>query len=128
MKYKFALLFIIMLLSGAGCRIQKNDSGHKQYDDTDMKNWKRLAVSLCVYKSIPFSREMIKKEGSVAGYLQINRTFGLDAFKRTDEFVKKYLKDNPVNSKNNYSLALMRCLEFYESKELNEFIKELKYK
>ncbi len=93
---------------------------------TKEKNeWKKLTLCLCLYEYIPLNDSIKRLDGSLAGYIQTNSLFGIDDLDKTRIFVSKYLNSIQINSKTNRSLSMMKCIELYESKELDDFVDSL---
>ncbi len=70
---------------------------------------------------------MQKKDGSVAAVLQTSKKYDFDDFEKTKDFVKTMLeiKNESTISKVGNNLQLMKCIEIYNSKELENFVNQL---
>lgn len=120
----YRLIFLMLLIfSGQSCKSQNNIALNS--DGNESNTWKKVATCLCIYQSESYSDEMKKQEGSLAAYLQTNENLDIDKLEEVKRFVEGYLKENNYLSKNGASLSLMRCVKFYDSDKLDEFVKTL---
>lgn len=88
----------------------------------ERSNLKKYALCKCLeYK---FQNDsIIQKDGSLEGYLE-RGSYGNNAYDLIDSFVIKATKISYA-SKYKKKLALMRCIDIYDSKELDSLINSL---
>jgi len=91
----------------------------------EKNDWKKLTLCLCLYEYIPLNDSIRRLDGSLAAYIQTNSLFGIDDLDKTRIFVSKYLNSIKIKSKTNRSLTIMKCIELYESEELDDFVDSL---
>ena len=101
------------------CFMNEKDIEHEKNE------WKKMAVCLCLYESIPLNDSIKRDDGSLAAYVQTNSLFGIDDFEETQLFISNYLDSVKYNSKTGRSLSVMKCLDLYDSIELNNFVDRL---
>ncbi|MES2765425.1 MAG: T6SS amidase immunity protein Tai4 family protein [Bacteroidota bacterium] len=82
---------------------------------------KNAAFCECMYNSFPDS--VFQNEGSLAGYVELGR-YSFKAYETMMELAKKKSQIK-YNSKSNQNLAIMKCLDFYNSKELDSLVRKL---
>lgn len=113
-------LFIFISCITVACAQQKGESlkGNLVEERIRLKN---AAFCTCVYKSFPDS--VFRNEGSAAAYLELG-AHSLDAYTKVMDAAKEYSKKQ-YQSFHNRNLALMKCLDFYNSQDLTKLILEL---
>ncbi len=108
----FKVISIIVLVTLSGCAFVQNN----QETNTSKLNFKNYALSTCIadgYKS----KEIISDAAAAArGYLEFGE-LPLEAYTEATLLGRKYLKKT-YKSKVGAKLSLMKCLDFYHSKEL----------
>ncbi len=89
---------------------------------------KNIAFISCL-KEMSSSTTFWKNENSAGGYVELSDT-SVEQLREIDDFAKKYAIDrmmsNNGDSYNNKDLWLMKCLDFYNSKVLDQEINKLK--
>lgn len=73
-----------------------------------------------IYSNTSKDSLMFTNEGSAAGYLELGN-YTKEAYDLVDSLAKEYSKKN-YPSKERRSLIFMKCLDFYNSKELERAI------
>ena len=89
----------------------------------DRELMRRYAMCKCLSTLVPISAAW-RDEGSGTGYFEIS-SYGYPAFDSISKFTKAYLSENKVNSKYDRPLVVMRCIDYFESPQLKEYIKQL---
>ena len=84
---------------------------------------KNYAFCSCVYNLDSTKKQEIINDGSKAGYFEIS-DYELEAYHLIDTLAKKYALKK-YSSISNKTLGLMKCLDFYNSRELANKIKSL---
>ncbi len=112
MRYLYLTLFFVVSFS---CRGQKIN--------TRKSNLKKFVLCQCIYNGVPEKSNLLKSDGSAAMYVQIGN-YDIEYYEEAVEFVKNYLvkAENRYNSKTKANLTIAKCINLYESKELEEFI------
>jgi hypothetical protein len=82
---------------------------------------KNAAFCECMHNSFPDS--VFQNEGSQAGYVKFG-TYSFKAYETVMKFAKEQARKN-YSSKNNRNLGMMKCLDFYNSKELDSLVRKL---
>ena len=77
---------------------------------------------MCLNRTYP-KIDSITNDGSPAGYFELS-AYGIPAFEVLDSLAFAYSK-KPYKSKYNRNFGMMKCLDFYNSKELENAIVEL---
>ncbi|WMJ74180.1 hypothetical protein RCC89_13535 [Cytophagaceae bacterium ABcell3] len=129
LKIKNIIWFIAISLM-AGCATSTgNTKSSSLKEDTAKKlteeqlKLKNDAFCACLAKTSPEMEEAFTKDGSAAGYLETS-SYSIDAFTTVFEAAGHWAaKDYP--SKNSKTLGAMKCLDFYNSQELEELINSL---
>lgn len=97
------------------CKAQKNNSL-----ENERMNLKKMAFCNCLYKEYP-KYDSVLKDGSAAGYFEISN-HSIEVPDKINELLTTYFSERKYSSKENLNLGIMKCLDFYESKELEDFI------
>lgn len=128
MKHYVLLLCcsLITIVSSAHCQ-QDNKSAQDSTTisiiERERLMLKNAAFCTCLYKSFPVSDSVFVNEGSGAAYLELGR-HSIDAYTRIFDFAGEYAR-RKYSSKYDRSLSVMKCLDFYNSKELDDLIRSL---
>ncbi|AKQ44931.1 hypothetical protein TH63_03705 [Rufibacter radiotolerans] len=117
MKKLTFFFFAIILLFVAGFTIKE-----RRKSNEDREKLKRVAFCSCLYKSNPKS-DFWENEGSAAGYFETGN-FGIDAMETIDSMALEISKKK-YSSKLDKRLDIMKCMDFYNSKELEDKVKML---
>lgn len=120
MKY---LLFIILSFILLSCNAQEKN----EIVDVEKSNFKKYVLCQCIYKGVPIKDALLRTEGSSAMYVQMGN-YDIEHYEKAVDFVYEYLKKakEKYKSKVNANLTIAKCIDLYESKELDDFIKDLK--
>jgi hypothetical protein len=96
--------------------------------EKDTEAWKQLVVCDCVMRGLELPDSIRRIDGTISGVLMTNRTYGMDDFEETKVFVKNYLDDisKTVRSMHGNRLIFMKCMMLHNSKELDDFLTELR--
>jgi len=84
---------------------------------------KNAAFCGCLDKSFPQKDSIFVNEGSAAGYLELG-SYSIEAYNKVMEAGANHAKIK-YSSKYNRDLSIMKCLDFYNSKELDDLVKSL---
>lgn len=79
-----------------------------------------MAFCSCLHKEYP-KYDSLLKDGSAAGFFE-KSNHSVDVIYKIKELLIVYFSEKQYQSKHNMNLGIMKCLDFYESKELEEFI------
>ncbi len=120
----YRLMILGMLFIGL-CSCKAQNDANSTLTQKRNEDWRKIAFCTCIYKATPFTSEMKRQEGTISGYLQKNEDLNIEQLDEVQSYVKRYLENENYQSKTNSSLALMKCIDFYESEELKQFISEL---
>jgi hypothetical protein len=84
---------------------------------------KNVAFCKCMYIVYPNDSILIN-DGSLSGYFQTG-PYGVNTFTELNDIAKEYIKkaNNTYFSFEDYPLGMMKCLNFYNSNELDSIVK-----
>jgi hypothetical protein len=118
----YLAIAVLFLFTQCDTKKQENpaDAASIQKEQLKLRN---LAFCTCLTKSHPEQNEFWIKEGSTSGYFQTS-AYDLNALEKIDSLATIYAKMK-YDSYENKSLAIMKCLDFYNSKALDEMVVEL---
>lgn len=124
LKMKKILFFFVFTFFIVGCNAQNVDNRSK---DDEKKMFKKYVLCQCLYKAIPIKDTLLAKEGSAGMYAQMGN-YDIEYYEKAIDFVNDYLKnaDRKYKSSIDAKLAIAKCIELYESEELDKFIEDLK--
>ncbi len=91
--------------------------------DDERTRLRNAAFCMCAGQSFPDSVKQVINEGSLGGYIELSES-GLDAFEAIRELAQAFAKIE-YTSKNGYDLTYMKCLDFYNSPQLDSLLNEL---
>lgn len=131
-RITFLTVVFFFSLYFLGCKSSIVNTEDLSFNDTiidveqESNKWRKLSFCLCIYMQ-DSSVVINESEGSVSGYLQTTILYDMNDFELTKTFIDHYIHINDSNyrSSNGADLGLMKCIDFYESKELDEFILKL---
>jgi hypothetical protein len=106
-KYSWLVLMMLTLIS---CQDKQKD---------DKEKLKKLGLCTCLYESNPNS-DFWANEGSANGYVQMSN-ISIDAINIVDQHAKEFSK-RKYASYADKDLTIMKCLDFYHSKELDSLV------
>lgn len=121
---KWFILYSVFLVN-LGCA-QSTKRAENEFQNkvaSERMKLRNAAFCNCLYKSFPEKDSIFSNEGSGAAYLELG-AHSLDAYLTVMESASLFAK-KIYRSKNNRNLAIMKCLDFYNSKQLEELIKSL---
>lgn len=113
MGTRIVLLTIAALLLGCS-----TDGAH-----ADHSKEVKYAVAYCLGASYPDTLFQDDAEYAAAGYLQ-GGDYGIDMYEQIKVFVNEYQKGKYV-SKHGANLAVMQCLDLYQSEDLGKLIEKI---
>lgn len=116
------LLFILFVTSFIGCDAQSKTDQNQKAISNERLRLKNYAFCMCLNRTYP-KIDSITNDGSPAGYFELS-AYGIPAFEVLDSLALVYSKKS-YKSKYNRNLGMMKCLDFYNSKELESTIVEL---
>jgi len=116
------LLLILFVTSFVGCDAQSKTGQNRKAVDIERLRLKNYAFCMCLNRTYP-KIDSITNDGSPAGYFELS-AYGIPAFEVIDSLAVAYSR-KPYKSKYNRNLGMMKCLDFYNSKELESAIVEL---
>jgi len=93
--------------------------------EKEKTEWKKVAITISLYKCLNYNDSLRRKDGSLAGYFQKSELFGLDDLEKTNVFINKYIASKKYKSKSGSTLIIMKCLDLYDDNELDKFIDTL---
>jgi hypothetical protein len=106
-KYLWTILILFVLTS---CHDKLKD---------DKEKLKKLGLCTCLYESNPNS-DFWMNEGSANGYVQMSN-ISIDAIEIVGQRAKEFSK-RKYPSYADKDLTVMKCLDFYHSKELDSLV------
>ncbi len=117
------LLFIILCFVLLSCKAQEKI----KIVDVEKSNFKKYVLCQCMYKGVPIKDSLLRAEGSAGMYVQMGN-YEIEHYEKAIGFIDEYLKKAKAKykSKVNANLTIAKCIDLYESKELDIFIKDLK--
>lgn len=118
MKNSNCLLAILFLVVLTSC--QNTPVDDKLKDEKD--KLKKLGFCKCLYASNPNS-DFWKNEGSGEGYFQTSN-FSIEAATTVRQYAREFSKKE-YRSYGDRDLYVMKCLDFYHSKELDSLVNTL---
>jgi hypothetical protein len=122
LNMKKAFLFIVLIFTGLSSNSQTNSNIYYEKIANERLKLKNYAFCEClqeVYKG----DSLFIKDGSTEGYFQTG-AYNTNAYETIDS-IAKIFSEKKYNSKENHTLGLMKCLDFYNSNELNKLINDL---
>ncbi|WP_223148953.1 T6SS amidase immunity protein Tai4 family protein [Aquimarina sp. RZ0] len=117
------ILLLLTLSFFIGCKAQKQSTSNNYQE---IKDFKKYVLFQCLYKGIPVKDSLLRAEGSAAMYVQ-KGSYDIEYYEKAVDFINDYLirSEDKYNSKTGANLTMIKCIDLYESEELNEFIKSL---
>jgi hypothetical protein len=126
MKANMAYVFIIILAAFFACshsgkvrNLSKTETIH-----SDASALKNIAFCECIERSLPISKEQKQADGSKSGYFQLSN-LGEEEIDTTIAFVQTYLDTVKYYSATNSNLGMMKCINLYNSNELESFVRNV---
>lgn len=133
MKTCWAICLLIMAL-GCMSYAQDKNGEKKQRENRDSTlqvfiykeriKLKNMAFCTCLYKSLPEADSILIKDGSGAAYVELG-AYGIDAYIKVNDYAETYSAQTQYHSKYNKTLSVMKCLDFYNSPELDSLVRSL---
>jgi hypothetical protein len=129
------IYFIILLLIATLCmsyaqdknqtksQEKKSEGNFQALIEMERIRLKNLAFCNCLQKSLQ-ADSILVADGTAAAYVELG-AYGIDAYIKVGEYAESYANQTHYNSKNHRSLALMKCLDFYNSLELDSLVRTL---
>ncbi len=124
MKFHFYYLFFIIIHTACGTDTTKNGQINHESNriEIERKKLKKIAMCSCILFAYPDSLSDLSSS-EMAQHIKYDFRVG----KRLSNFTRSWLKklDNsflPPKSDGNF--VLLACFDFYESKELDDFVKQ----
>lgn len=114
-------LFSILFFLSCSCTVQQNDSFNKEKLLKERQRLKDFAFCQClqhVYKS----DSIFIRDGSSSGYFETG-SYSIDVYNTIDSITKVF-STKIYKSKEGHPLGIMKCLDFYNSKELDELTRQ----
>ena len=127
MGSKINLLSTILLFTIFSCVGCLGQTKEDKKENKELINVKKFVFCNCLYETLPEKEKIKTEEGSSSHFLQ-SSNLPLEVFTESLDFLKKYLKNTEKDYINFYekpNVGIVRCLDFYESKELDSFIKKV---
>jgi len=115
---KICLLTVLILYSFS-CSAQVNNNTIKEKVAKERLKLKNYAFCECL-KQVYKGDSLFIKDGSSAGYFQTG-AYSINTYEAIDS-IAKIFSIKEYKSKENHPLGIMKCLDFYNSKELDELI------
>jgi hypothetical protein len=117
-------IFFVASFSFASCQNKANIFSEDQNKiEAERLKLKNVAFCTCLYKSFPQKDSVFANEGSAAAYLELG-AHSLDAYNKVMDAATRY-SIIQYQSKYNRDLSIMKCLDFYNSNQLDDLIKSL---
>lgn len=110
-------LFSCLLFLSVGCSAQ---SSNEKLSEEKLK-LKNYAFCKCL-QNVYDGDSLFIKDGSSSGYFETGAYY-IDVYDSVDS-IAKIFSLKVYKSYGNYSLGIMKCLDFYNSKELEELIEK----
>jgi hypothetical protein len=117
------LLLLINLMIIQSCSIRKTNPIN-QNNYSDALALKNIALCSCVNRAVPLSDQQWHNDGSISVYVQLSEV-GEKEIDTTMQFVQVYLDTAQYYSSTDSNLGLMKCINFYNSKELENFVQKV---
>lgn len=122
MKIKF---FIYLFISVLVAMLVKTSQSNADVQTRPMiENYKNLAYCLCLDKFYP-EYDSLLNDGSAEGFFQVS-DMSISNVEKLDSLSAMYAKKK-YSSWRGAELGIMRCLDFYNSKELKDFIESQEF-
>lgn len=98
----------------------------KKNERSDKGDFKKFILCQCLYNGIPIRNELLRAEGSAGMYVQ-KGSYDVEYYEKAIDFIKDYLgkSKSKYKSKTGANLTIAKCIDLYESEELEDFIKSL---
>jgi hypothetical protein len=122
MKSLAILILLVLLVQSNFCVGQNSKSGLDKIIDKGRLKLKNFAFCACLSRSYPKDSTLFY-DGTEAGYFELS-AYGFSAFNRIDS-LSTIASAVHYSSKHDRPLALMKCLDFYNSQGLDSFIRKL---
>jgi hypothetical protein len=122
MKCLTILLLFVSFLRSNICIGQNSKSALNKTIDKERLKLKNFAFCACLSRSYPKDSTLFY-DGTPAGYFELS-AYGFSAFNRIDS-LSTIASAVHYSSKHDRPLALMKCLDFYNSKGLDSFIRKI---
>lgn len=124
MKKKSLFIAVITLVTtltrcsqtGSDSRVPESDNSTKM----ERLKLKNTAFCYCVKNATPDSLFKALEDGSLSGYIQTGN-HGISAYEAVDSLSREYAKKEYF-SKHENKLIFMKCLDFYNSEDLESLI------
>jgi hypothetical protein len=87
--------------------------------DRERLKLKNYAFCTCLINNYP-KDSVLAKDGTATGYFELS-AYNIEVFDSVNNYSKTFTKQN-YRSKYNRPLVMMKCIDFYNSKELNDYI------
>lgn len=118
-------LFIYLIISVLVVLLVKTSQSNTDVQTRPMiENYKNLAYCLCLDKFYP-EYDSLLNDGSAAGFFQIS-DISISNVEKLDSLSAVYAKEK-YSSQREAELGIMRCLDFYNSDELKDFIESQEF-
>ena len=114
---------VALLLSncGHGHHIQDVDSAKVAKERLNLRN---SAFCFCMKHCDPASEPGLISDGSPSAYFQ-GSAYNLSAFEVVNKAAGDFIRKNDYKGKHGDNLCIAKCLEFYNSEELEELVHSL---
>ena len=112
------LLIVFLLVVINGCAQTTKKTGQNKIEtlvNEEKTKLKNSAFCSCLNKVYPGYDDKLN-DGSAAGYFETS-AYNVEAFEKVDSLAGTFASKN-FKSKYNRNLGIQKCLEFYNSKEL----------
>ena len=121
-KHMKNLMFLLLIFIASKCDAQIINKTISENLSRERRNLKNYAFCQCLRYSLK-SDSLLIKDGSSAGYFEVG-AYKVNAFEMIDS-ISKAISNKIYKSKEGKPLAIMKCLDFYNSKELDTLVNSL---
>jgi hypothetical protein len=123
MKNTLVIVLLLTVITSCAQVTKKNDNNAlESLVIAERIKAKNSAFCSCLNKVYPGYDEKLN-DGSAAGYFEMS-AYNIEVFEKLDSIASVFASKE-YKSKYNKNLGIQKCLDFYNSKELETFIKRL---
>lgn len=121
MKTIVVMVLLVVGITSCAQDVKKNNNNSAETSASfERLKAKNSAFCSCLNKIYPSYDEELN-DGSAAGYFETS-AYSIEIFEKLDSIAAVFVSKD-FESKYNRNLGIQRCLDFYNSKELETFIK-----
>ncbi len=124
MNIKILTILTVGLLIGSCTQDTASEEKRQEVHGLEQERLKlkNAAFCACMSQGSVLMKKAMEDDGSVAAYVE-NSDYGMEAFDAVFKAASEYA-DTVYRSKYNRSLTVMKCLDFYHSRDLQELVEK----